>query len=103
MTKPRCAAGRWLFWGRWSPIQAAFTACTATAKFLNSTNFGAEVRDATLRSTQVASLTKIQAARFILSCKDEGLIMLEIKVPDFGDFDEVTVIELLVKVSDTIG
>ena len=29
--------------------------------------------------------------------------MLEIKVPDFGDFDEVTVIELLVKVGDTIG
>ena len=28
--------------------------------------------------------------------------MLEIKVPDIGDFDEVTVIELLVKVSDTI-
>ena len=29
--------------------------------------------------------------------------MLEIKVPDIGDFDEVTVIELLVKVGDTIG
>ena len=29
--------------------------------------------------------------------------MLEIKVPDFGDFDEATVIELLVKVGDTIG
>ena len=28
--------------------------------------------------------------------------MLEIKVPDIGDFDEVTVIELLVKVGDTI-
>ena len=33
---------------------------------------------------------------------DEGLIMQEIKVPDIGDFDEDTVIELLVKVSDTI-
>ncbi|MGB4118159.1 MAG: dihydrolipoyl dehydrogenase [Polaromonas sp.] len=30
------------------------------------------------------------------------MIMLEIKVPDIGDFDEVTVIELLVKVGDTI-
>ncbi len=29
--------------------------------------------------------------------------MLEIKVPDIGDFDEVTVIELLVKVGDTIA
>ena len=28
--------------------------------------------------------------------------MLEIKVPDIGDFDEVTVIELLVKVGDSI-
>ena len=28
--------------------------------------------------------------------------MQEIKVPDIGDFDEDTVIELLVKVSDTI-
>ena len=28
--------------------------------------------------------------------------MLEIKVPDIGDFDEVTVIELLVKVGDTV-
>ena len=28
--------------------------------------------------------------------------MLEIKVPDIGDFDEVTVIELLVKIGDTI-
>ena len=28
--------------------------------------------------------------------------MLEIKVPDIGDFDEVTVIDLLVKVGDTI-
>ena len=28
--------------------------------------------------------------------------MLEIKVSDIGDFDEVTVIELLVKVGDTI-
>ena len=28
--------------------------------------------------------------------------MQEIKVPDIVDFDEVTVIELLVKVSDTI-
>ncbi|MBC7609881.1 MAG: dihydrolipoyl dehydrogenase [Polaromonas sp.] len=30
------------------------------------------------------------------------MIMLEIKVPDIGDFDEVTVIELLVKVGDSI-
>ena len=29
--------------------------------------------------------------------------MLEIKVPDIGDFDEVTVIELLVKVGDTVA
>ena len=29
--------------------------------------------------------------------------MLEIKVPDIGDFDEVTVIELLVRVGDTIA
>ena len=28
--------------------------------------------------------------------------MLEIKVPDIGDFDEVSVIELLVKVGDSI-
>ena len=27
---------------------------------------------------------------------------IEIQVPDIGDFDEVTVIELLVKVGDTI-
>eukprot|EP01041_Mallomonas_annulata_P031574 gene31574-53897_t len=32
----------------------------------------------------------------------KGLVMLEIKVPDIGDFDEVTVIELLVKVGDSI-
>ena len=27
---------------------------------------------------------------------------VEIKIPDIGDFDEVTVIEILVKVGDTI-
>ena len=29
--------------------------------------------------------------------------MIEIKVPDIGDFDEVAVIELMVKVGDTIN
>ena len=28
--------------------------------------------------------------------------IVEIKVPDIGDFDEVTVIELMVKVGDTV-
>ena len=30
------------------------------------------------------------------------MAIVEIKVPDIGDFDEVAVIELLVKVGDTI-
>ena len=30
------------------------------------------------------------------------MTIVEIKVPDIGDFDEVAVIELLVKVGDTI-
>ena len=30
------------------------------------------------------------------------MAMIEIKVPDIGDFDEVAVIELMVKVGDTI-
>ena len=30
------------------------------------------------------------------------MALVDIKVPDIGDFDEVTVIELLVKVGDTI-
>ncbi|MCE2665408.1 MAG: dihydrolipoamide acetyltransferase, partial [Limnohabitans sp.] len=30
------------------------------------------------------------------------MALVEVKVPDIGDFDEVTVIELMVKVGDTI-
>ena len=30
------------------------------------------------------------------------MAMIDIKVPDIGDFDEVAVIELLVKVGDTV-
>ena len=30
------------------------------------------------------------------------MALIEIKVPDIGDFDEVTVIELMVKVGDTV-
>ena len=30
------------------------------------------------------------------------MALLEVKVPDIGDFDEVTVIELMVKVGDTV-
>ena len=30
------------------------------------------------------------------------MAMIDIQVPDIGDFDEVTVIELMVKVGDTV-
>jgi len=30
------------------------------------------------------------------------MALIEVKVPDIGDFDEVAVIELLVKVGDTV-
>ena len=30
------------------------------------------------------------------------MALVEVKVPDIGDFDEVAVIELLVKVGDTV-
>ena len=30
------------------------------------------------------------------------MALVEVKVPDIGDFDEVTVIELMVKVGDTV-
>src|SRR3989338_8048206 len=33
---------------------------------------------------------------------ETGMALIEVKVPDIGDFDEVAVIELLVKVGDTV-
>ena len=30
------------------------------------------------------------------------MALIEVKVPDIGDFDEVTVIEVMVKVGDTV-
>src|SRR5574343_1664969 len=35
-------------------------------------------------------------------CKERVMALLDIKVPDIGDFDEVAVIELLVKPGDTV-
>jgi pyruvate dehydrogenase E2 component (dihydrolipoamide acetyltransferase) len=34
--------------------------------------------------------------------KDKNMALVEVQVPDIGDFDEVTVIELMVKVGDTV-
>src|SRR3989338_9722648 len=33
---------------------------------------------------------------------ETGMALIEVKVPDIGDFDEVAVIELMVKVGDTV-
>ena len=37
-----------------------------------------------------------------LTTGDKNMALVEVKVPDIGDFDEVAVIELLVKVGDTV-
>jgi pyruvate dehydrogenase E2 component (dihydrolipoamide acetyltransferase) len=43
-----------------------------------------------------------RSIRFTLDTGDNNMALIDIQVPDIGDFDEVTVIELLVKPGDTV-